>query len=93
MDRRQRIDLEVRTILVTWRSLMRGVRHGDVPNPSKSMRGATARALAQLRHVEDKLSDGAPGDGRYLATVLAAARAELHCAIGHEVGQSGESAG
>lgn len=92
MERRVRIELEVRVVLVTWRAVMRRARDGRLPDSRESIHRATVRALEFLDGIDAKYPDHLIEDHRYLARVLAPARAEIHGALNQDVADPATSA-
>lgn len=92
MERRVRIELEVRVVLVTWRAVMRRARDGRLPDSRESLHRATVRALEYLDEIDAKYPDHMIEDHRYLVRVLAPAREEIQAALNRDVADAATSA-
>lgn len=93
MESRGRAALEVMTILVTWRAVMRQTRAGQIANSSEAARRATLEALAMLAGVADAHRGEPLALRDDLGRLLALARAEVQGALHGDLADSGEEAG
>ena len=84
----RRVELEIRTVVVSWRAVMRQIRAGYIPESRESVQLATAWALAALDNIE-RSHAGDP----ITQTLVRDARSELHGSTHHDLADSGEHAG
>ena len=77
MSTAPRAQLEVRTVLVTWRSVMRQIHDGRLPGTAESVYRVTSRALAELDNVATAHAADARSERSALETDLSAARREI----------------
>jgi hypothetical protein len=83
-----RLELAIRTILVTWRAAMRQIRAGYIADSAESAR-ATGDAQRMLAEVASSVD---PSDTR-LVQLLLAARAEVDAATADDESHGATNAG
>jgi hypothetical protein len=84
----RRVELEIRTVVVSWRAVMRQIRAGYIPESRESVQRISRRALAALDNIERSHA----GDPMMLVLVREA-RSEVHGATDHDLADSREQAG
>jgi hypothetical protein len=88
MDQGERFSLEVRTVLVGWRGVMRQIRAGLLPDSRESVQRVTARSLRLLADVGARYPE--LDRNRHALQLLRDAREEIHGASHHDLDDAGE---
>jgi hypothetical protein len=88
VNRWERFSLEIRVVLVTWRSVMRQIRNGLVPDPRESALRVTALSLELLADSGTRYPE--LNDDAHAIALLREAREEIHGATVHDLADTAE---